>query len=58
MYKCSFCDAVRKETRLPDEWGGAKIHIPGKEDVEITFCPLHRKEAERKLDIALGIKGE
>lgn len=64
MYKCSFCKAMTKDEKLPNEWGRVKLQIPSVETVDITFCPLHRAEAERKLDLAFtgsrtqGIKGE
>ena len=52
MYKCSFCKAMTKDEKLPDGWGRAKLQILGAETVDITFCPLHQAEAEKKLDLA------
>jgi len=53
MYKCSFCGVKAETDKLPDGWGRAKLQVPGQETVDITFCPLHRDEAEKKLDLAL-----
>jgi len=53
MYRCSFCDVKAETDKLPDGWGRAKLQVPGQETVDITFCPLHRDEAEKKLDLAL-----
>lgn len=54
MYHCSFCKKVTNtyEGKLPDGWGRAKLQIPGVEPVDLTFCPLHKGEAMRKLDLA------
>lgn len=52
MYQCSFCKMMTSTEKLPDGWGRAKLQIPGMEMVDITFCPLHREEAEKKLDLA------
>ncbi|GAI61093.1 unnamed protein product [marine sediment metagenome] len=53
MIKCSFCEAIIENTeKLPEGWGRAKLQVPSVETVDITFCPLHRKEAEEKLDVA------
>ncbi len=52
MYQCSFCKAQVLSTKLPDGWGKAKLHIPGVEPVDITFCPTHKDEAVKKLDLA------
>ena len=52
MYQCSFCKAQSCTTKIPDDWGKAKLNIPGVEPVDVTFCPLHKEEAERKLDFA------
>jgi len=52
MYKCSFCEAVTSSEKLPDGWGRAKLQIPGVEPVDVTFCPIHKAEAEKKLDLA------
>ena len=52
MYQCSFCKAQVLSTKLPDGWGKAKLQIPSAELVDVTFCPLHKKEATKKLDLA------
>lgn len=54
MYRCSFCKAMTKNEKLPNEWGRVKFQILGAEIVDITFCPLHRVEAEKKLDLAFA----
>lgn len=55
MYHCSFCKNVTNtyEGKLPAGWGYAKLSV-GNKVTEVTFCPKHRKEAERKLDLAFG----
>jgi len=59
MYQCSFCKAQSLTTKIPKEWGKAKLQVPGMGTVDVTFCPLHRKEGEEKLDLALEqIKGQ
>ena len=54
MDHCSFCKAVTNtyEGKWPDGWGRAKLEILGQETVDVTFCPLHRAEAEEKLGLA------
>ena len=52
MIQCLFCEAMIENTeKLPEGWGRAKLVVGGKEKVNITFCPKHRKEAEEKLDL-------
>ena len=51
MRKCTFCEAkVPDGMKLPDGWGHAKLSV-GEEITEVAFCPKHRKEAEKKLDL-------
>lgn len=52
MYKCSFCEAETILDKLPEGWGKAKLSIPRVEPVDVTFCPLHKEEAIKKLDLA------
>ena len=52
MYQCSFCKAQSCTTKMPNEWGRAKLILPGAEPVDVTFCPIHKEEAEKKLDLA------
>lgn len=52
MYQCSFCKAQSCSTRIPNEWGKAKLQVPSVEPVDVTFCPLHKEEAMKKLDLA------
>lgn len=57
MEECSFCeDKTERDSngKLPEGWGKAKLDIPGVEPVDVTFCPLHRAEAEEKLDLAFA----
>ncbi len=54
MYKCSFCKAATNSEKLPDGWGKVKLQVPGKPLVDVIFCPLHCKEAEKKLDLAFS----
>lgn len=56
MEHCSFCKAKTKRVdgRLSEGWGKAKLTIPGKEPVDVTFCPDHRKEAAEKLDLGFA----
>ena len=55
MIQCSFCEAIIENVeKLPEGWGRAKLSLNDKEVVNITFCPKHRKEAEKKLDLAFG----
>ncbi|KKN15920.1 hypothetical protein LCGC14_0981120 [marine sediment metagenome] len=58
MYQCSFCKAQSCTTKIPDGWGKAKLIVPDVEPVDVTFCPLHKKEAERKLDFAFEKMGK
>ncbi|KKM04215.1 hypothetical protein LCGC14_1766410 [marine sediment metagenome] len=59
MYQCSFCKAQSPTTRIPNEWGRAKLQAPGLTSVDVTFCPLHKEEAMEKLDLAFEqIKGQ
>jgi hypothetical protein len=54
MRKCDFCDAqVPDSMKLPSGWGRARLTV-GKQTTEVTFCPKHRKEAEKKLDLVFG----
>ena len=54
MRECSFCEAkVPDSVKLPYGWGHAKLSV-GSKITEVTFCPKHRKEAEKKLDLAFG----
>jgi len=53
MNQCSFCEARVYGQKLPSGWGHAKLVVGGK-TTEVTFCPKHRKEAEKKLDLAFG----
>ncbi len=46
--KCSFCN--EKTQKIADGWGRAKMSTPTGE-IDIVFCPNHRAEAERELDI-------
>ena len=50
LYKCSFCKAKIWSEKLPESWGKAKAKV-GDKEIDLTFCPQHRKEAEEKLDI-------
>ena len=52
MYQCSFCKTSTTAEKLPDGWGRAKLQVPGVETVDVTFCPLHKEEATKKLDLA------
>ena len=59
MEKCNFCVAEVERDKwgnLPEGWGKARLETDDKE-IEVTFCPKHREEAEHKLDIAFGISG-
>jgi len=58
MKQCSFCKSVFFSAKMPDGWGRAKLQIPGAEPVDVTFCPLHRAEAEKKLDLAFEQAGK
>lgn len=52
MRQCNFCKAkVPDSLKLPYGWGYAKLSV-GNTVVEVTFCPKHRKEAEKKLALA------
>lgn len=51
-YKCSFCPA--QSNTIKNGWGYAKLTTPS-DEVEVTFCPKHRNEAEEKLDLAFGL---
>ncbi len=52
MIKCSFCKSFTDSEKLPNGWGRAKLSIPGIEAVDLTFCPNHKAEAEKELDLA------
>jgi len=55
MIKCDFCEALREnEKGYSDGWGHVKLQFDSNPPVEVTFCPKHRKEAEKKLDIAFS----
>lgn len=60
MNHCSFCKAVTNTYlgKLPDGWGRAKLQVPGAEPVDVTFCPLHKVEAEKKLNLAFEEAGQ
>ena len=56
MESCTFCKATTERTaegNLPVGWGPAKL-LAGNIVTEVTFCPKHIKEAEKKLDLAFG----
>ena len=50
MIKCSFCETKINLESLPEGWGKAKGEV-GNNEFDIVFCPKHRKEAEKKLDL-------
>ena len=55
MFNCSFCDEKSNSDKLPEGWGRAKGKVEAKK-FDITFCPKHRKEAEKKLDLIFSGK--
>ena len=58
-YKCTFCPAyLDGSEKLPDGWGRAQLKLPGQDPVDVTFCPLHKAEAEKKLDLAFDQASE
>ena len=50
MFECTFCNKKSKAEELPERWGKAWGEV-GEKEFDITFCPGHRKEAEKKLDL-------